>query len=231
MKKFAIILALTALAVEAKKKKHKDLPKPAPIPEPVPEPVVEPTPEEEAAEQTWIEYAEEESYYAKNLWLGAFQGLYGMSGKIDRPTEECFGEWIPETMDELKAFHVALVTEGIMGVAMEDAEAAAYDVVDLLFKNDEYCHFRKAFWDVHTYCYADEEAQPCAVGNALDNMQKNTFSIITQVSSAASIFKQQPWEEMDKESRGFALNQMGHSMAQLFADLVGFSASKVQHLQ
>ena len=40
----------------------------------------------------------------------------------------------------------------------------------------------------------------------MENMQKNAFGIITQLSTAASIFKEQPWEEMDKESREYALN-------------------------
>jgi len=31
---------------------------------------------------------------------------------------------------------------------------------------------------------------------------------------------------MEKESRGFALNQLGHSFAQLFTDLTGFKATK-----
>ena len=91
-----------------------------------------------------------------------------------------------------------------------------------------------AFWDLHQFCAVDpesDEGSACALGTALENMQKNAFNIITQVSSAASTFKQQSWEEMDRESRGFALNQMGHSIAQLVADLIGFDASKVQHIQ
>ena len=32
---------------------------------------------------------------------------------------------------------------------------------------------------------------------------------------------------MDEENRAYALSQMGHSIASLFADLIGFSASKV----
>ena len=47
------------------------------------------------------------------------------------------------------------------------------------------------------------------------------------MSTAASIFKEQPWEEMDQDSREYALNQMGHSMAALYADLIGFSAVKM----
>ena len=52
----------------------------------------------------------------------------------------------------------------------------------------------------------------------MENMQKNAFGIITQMSTAASIFKEQPWEEMDQDSREYALNQMGHSVAALYAD-------------
>ena len=47
------------------------------------------------------------------------------------------------------------------------------------------------------------------------------------MSTAASIFKEQPWEEMDQESREYALNQLGHSLAALYADLTGFSATKM----
>ena len=113
----------------------------------------------------------------------------------------------------------------MFSVSMDEARSAAYDVVDLMFLNDEECHFRQSYHDVHTYC--QKESAPCKATNALENMQKNAFSIITQVSSAAAIFKEQPWAEMDKEARAYALNQMGHSVAQLVADLIGFNGSKV----
>jgi hypothetical protein len=47
------------------------------------------------------------------------------------------------------------------------------------------------------------------------------------MSTAASIFKEQPWEEMDQDSREYALSQMGHSVAAMYADLIGFSAQKM----
>ena len=183
--------------------------------------------DEEKTELYWQKVSEE-TYYWRNWWLGTFQGLYGMGGQVDRPTEECFGEWIPEKRRGLsEVMHTA--NNNFWTLTMEDAQNASYDVVDLLFLNDKYCHFRSAFWDVHKYCKRPEEAaedwvSPCSLNMVTENMQKNAFNIITQVSSAASIFKQQPWAEMDKEARAYALNQMGHSTASLVADLIGFNA-------
>ena len=178
---------------------------------------------EEIEKAKWDAFTEK-MYYSRNLWLGVFQGLYGVSGSVERPSDDCFGKWIPDKMQELSLFmrHMKM---GPFMVDMDEAQAAAYDAVDLLFLNDNYCHFRQTYYDVRRYCQ-DEESD-CGVGGILENMQKNAFNIITQVSSAASLFKQQPWEEMDKSSRGYSLNQMGHSMAALYADLIGFNGSKV----
>ena len=161
--------------------------------------------------------------YSRNAWLGVFQGLYGMGGHVDRPTEECFGTWIPEKMENLYNFaHV--VQADAMNIDMDIAAGASYDAVDLMFLNDKYCHFRVTMKDLYQYC---AETDSCTMDIMMENLQKNAFNIITQVSTAASIFMEQPWEEMDTDGRSYALNQMGHSMSSLYADLIGFNASKV----
>ena len=40
-------------------------------------------------------------------------------------------------------------------ITYEDSMQVAYDQVDLLFLNDEYCLFRKTFWDVRTFCHQE----------------------------------------------------------------------------
>ena len=57
----------------------------------------------EADAEYWTEVSNYTAY-GKNLWLGVFQGLYGMSSKVERPDDGCFGEWIPEHMEELYEF-------------------------------------------------------------------------------------------------------------------------------
>ena len=216
MKTFGAALLLVA-AASAKK-----LPTPKPAPEEIPTGIVPVIPDED------MEYWEDvkaHNWMARNLWIGTFQGLYGMSGNVEHPTDECFGDWIPEKKMELSTFKNHIKNDGLFSVSLDEARAATYDIVDLMFLNDEYCHFRQTYHDLHAYC--SQDAAPCKLGNALENMQKNAFSIITQVSSAAAIFKETPWAEMDKEAKAYALNQMGHSMAQLYADMVGFNGSKV----
>ena len=184
-------------------------------------------PETESIEdQEYWENLQNITSYGKNLWQGVFQGLYGMSSKVERPDDACFGTWIPEHLQELYEFRMHAGSD-LMLVDMDEAKKNAYNVVDLIFLNDEYCHFRKTFWNVNSFC---KESEECGFSTMMENMQKNAFGIITQMSTAASIFKEQPWEEMDQDSREYALNQMGHSIAALYADLIGFSATKMASL-
>merc|ERR1712110_1203001 len=122
--------------------------------------------DEQAMEEYW-DKVKKSNYYWRNWWLGTFQGLYGMGGQVDRPTEDCFGDWIPEKRENLYGV-MNTANNNFWTLTMEDAQNASYDVVDLLFLNDKYCHFRSAFWDVHKYCKRPEEAaedwvSPCSL--------------------------------------------------------------------
>ena len=177
------------------------------------------TPEQEW-EQYWANF-DDRMLMARMGWQGIYQGLYGIAGEEDAPKDDCFGAWIPEKMKEVSAFR-GKIKEASAG--FDDAATVAYDVVDLVFLNDKYCHFRKVFWDLHDFCkYGDT----CGSDMVLDNMQKNAFNIITQVSSSASIFKQTKWADMDAEHKGYTANQMGHSLAGLVADLIAFDPENI----
>ena len=169
----------------------------------------------------------ERNFYEQQIWMGAFQGLYGANGQVERPTNECWGPWILEKRQEIADFRYQLFNDAWQ-VSMDDSRKVAYDIVDLIFLNDEYCHFRSTFWDLHTYFNNDESM---SFSEMMENAQKNAFGIITQVSSAASIFKQDKWEDMTMEGRGYALNQLGHSMASLFQELSGFSYMKIADIE
>lgn len=110
-----------------------------------------------------------------------------MSSGVERPTDDCFGDWIEEKMVEIDFMKRKAIDEGPWAISMEDASKVAYDTVDLIFLNDKYCHFRHTLYDVRYFCY--QENSPCKMANVMDNMQKNAFGIITQVSTAAATFK------------------------------------------
>ena len=166
----------------------------------------------------------ERNFYMRNIWTGVFQGIYGMTSSVDRPTEDCFGDWIPEKMQEVSDYKYNLRNDFWI-VDMDMSATAAYDLVDLIFLNDQYCHFRSTFYDLWDYC--NSEAGECQVPDVMEHLQKNAFNIITEVSTAAGVFKQEPWDEMNKEARGYALNQVSHSIAGLVTNLIGFNYAKI----
>ena len=186
MKTFASVVLMAAV-VSAKKSKK--MPKPVVVPVVVPEPmdIVIETDEDELF---WARTTSKNAY-GRNLWLGVYSGLYGMSSKIERPDENCFGDWIPSHMKELSDFK-QIASEDIMLIDINEAKKVSYDIVDLVFLNDEYCHFRTTYWNIHKFCKSEET---CGFSAMMENMQKNAFGIITQLSTAASIFKEVPWDE------------------------------------
>ena len=76
-------------------------------------------------------------------------------------------------------------------------------MIDLIFDNDEECHFRKVAFAVWDYCSEDGM---CDLGTVVDNMTSNAFALITSMSSVMSIFKENSWSEMDKQAKGYSVN-------------------------
>ena len=148
-------------ADKTKPKPHK----PEPEAEPVPE-----TPKYEipAADEEYWNSVSEKNFYYRNMWLGVFSGLYGMSSGVERPTDDCFGDWIEEKMVEVDFIKRKATEEGLWAISMEDASKVAYDSVDLVFLNDKYCHFRHTLYDVKYFC--SQENSPCTMTTVMDNM-------------------------------------------------------------
>ena len=146
----------------------------------------------ETDEEYWQKYYNF-NRYGKDIWDGFFHGLYGTVSEYE-PTVDCFGDWIVDKLVDLSEFKQELRRSWM--VDMDRAAAASYDIVDLIFLNDRYCHFRKAIWDIKHFCAVEDN---CKGGDILDHLQENAFSLITQVSSTVSAFRAEPWSEMDSK--------------------------------
>jgi hypothetical protein len=55
----------------------------------------------------------------------------------------------------------------IMSLTFEEVSNAAVDIVELLFKQDEHCGFRKLITDITTFCSTGEN---CKGSNVLGNL-------------------------------------------------------------
>ena len=149
---------------------------------------------------------------------------------MPKPSEECFGEWIVEDMTAIRSIYHAVFTE-FWTTTMEDYEVAWYKTGDLMFKNEDECHFKNVLLDLSTYCHiSTDETDPkaqgnCATGKVLANVQANAFNLITQSSGLAALFKQDDWPMMETEDKAYAFQQFGRTVGQIFVDLTGFKAT------
>ena len=202
MRTFAFA-CLAAVVLARRSRKEEEAPRAEPAEEVV-EVTPEATEEPKAPEHKRDIYEKIGSldFYLKHIWLGCYQGLYGMGHVDERPSDECFGEWIPEKMKEVSSFYRGL-KHNFWTMTYEESMTTAYNQIDLMFLNDEYCHFRKTMWDVRAFCHQEGN---CVMKDVFANMQTNAFSLITQVSQAVAVFKQEKWSDMDTESRGYALS-------------------------
>ena len=74
-----------AIAVVMARRTKKDEPKVEPEPkkeEEIPEPIIEPEPVEPAQKRDFYEKIATFDFYAKAIWQGCYQGLYGM-GRLE----------------------------------------------------------------------------------------------------------------------------------------------------
>ena len=193
-------------------------------------PVEETTEDEQPPMEVYDFWADVADYtfYTKSVYEGLWQGLYASSRNVEKIDPECFGTWISEDAKDVENFFFTLIDE-FWTVSYDLAEHSTYDMVDLVFKNERYCHFRDPLYDVWTFCSQEPLADGtefCSLDDLFRNLQMNAFSLMTQISQPISTFKSTPWAVMDVEQRGYALKEVGHSVTQIFVDLVGFK--KVQ---
>ena len=58
-----------------------------------------------------------------------------MGKRENRPSDDCFGEWIPEHLSSIKNFYGGL-KHNFWKTEIDAAKAVAYDQIDMIFLND-----------------------------------------------------------------------------------------------
>ena len=95
---------------------------------------------------------------AKNMWEGMYMGIYGPTSTIDKIDDDCFGDWIPEDIEFISSYFNKM-GKNFLSITYEDSTQLAYNIVDLIFLNDQYCHFRGATYALVDFCKSEEK--PC----------------------------------------------------------------------
>jgi hypothetical protein len=101
-------------------------------------------------------------------WAGFIKGWYRKSHTPTRVDEKCFGPWIDQDLMLMYKVTNQYLEFDFMNLNYEECMKAAVASVDIFFKNDEYCHFRKFIVDAEAYC--GKEGTDCDVDKALLNL-------------------------------------------------------------
>ena len=89
----------------------------------------------------------------KAFWSGLYSGLYSVTkkGAVPKPTADCLGSWIVEDLRAIENFKTEMFTN-FWSIPTSEFSKIWYAAGDLMFKNDDYCHFKLVLHDVTTYC-------------------------------------------------------------------------------
>ena len=74
---------------------------------------------------------------------------------VQKPTDECFGSWIVDDVKGIRDFMRSLKANP-WSTSMKEYEFAWYSAGDLMFKNEDVCHFRMVAQDLMSYCDIEE---------------------------------------------------------------------------
>jgi hypothetical protein len=134
-------------------------------------------------------------YYCRSAWVGVYRGLFTSTAKatVAAPTPKCFGSWITKEVRSLDKFFVS-VTDDFWSAQFEDFRKSWYSIGDLMFQNEEYCHFRETGLAIYNFC---DKKENCVMDDMINNLSDNAFNIIIQVSKTIQTFRELNWEFMD----------------------------------
>jgi hypothetical protein len=81
-----------------------------------------------------------------NLWNGFVRGLYRehATNVIDN---RCFGSWVVSNLTHLDDIFENLFDFNF-NISYEDAKEASVDIVNLIYKNNQYCQFYRVYNDL-----------------------------------------------------------------------------------
>ena len=168
-----------------------------------------------ADEETTFRFVNE---VIKNSWAGFLNGWYHSSANKFIPTEACFGDWIEEDFSEIQEVGLMFYQMDFMNMQFEDVSAAAVDIVEIFFKQDEHCGFRRSLTDLGDFCEKSATCKPDAV---LGNLQKNVFQIVTKLTMVAELIQKSTTIKTNSEIYE-AIYDFGQVFGGILASLINF---------
>ncbi len=125
----------------------------------------------------------EEVNFSNNILYGAYngfvKGLYRSSSQNVVDTK-CFGTWIESSISSVDNVLDKLFTGSY--VPYDSAIEASNNLVNLIYKNTEYCQFGKVLKDINKNCDGDF-FEGCFNQTMIDNIKKNLLTLFNPLQN------------------------------------------------
>ena len=146
--------------------------------------------------EDWVTFRQacEVAHYT---WAAFIKAWYRKVHNPIKVNEKCFGTWIDESILTIQNLFRKVSNFDILELDYTEATKAATSSVDLIFKQDEYCYFRRFLIDTTDFCDTPEDF--CNPGKILGNIQKNAMNLITQAITISELIQRQEVAITDAE--------------------------------
>lgn len=150
-----------------------------------------------------------------NMWNGFVRGLYREHTTVV-VDQECFGDWVSQNLTHLDDV-MSRVFDFQFDITFEEAKEAAVDVVNLFYKNMEYCKFKKVFDDLYNFCGPE---LTCIDMQIFTNIQQNVFPMAMKIEHMFELLMK---EDPTSDAEVFAIaDGFGEDYGAILSYVLGF---------
>ena len=155
--------------------------------------------------------------FLKNVYSGLVKGWYSENDHV--VSEECFGNWMEPTFTTIWGLKNK-AHEDFWSVGIDEVKDAGNQLVDLVYKNNEVCHFERIQDDFKHWCL-EHPGQCLFLENLEERLFDNMFDIM---GSFFDMFKMSRvddscFSDLEKMSE---FNRVANDIGEILSSMSGF---------
>ena len=148
---------------------------------------------------------------------GFIKGWFAKSENPITLEKDCLGDWVEEYVPAM----LYVKETKIMKLELEPTRKGVDSWLEVVFKNDGYCHFRQVGKTIFDYCFKKGNEGNCQWDVILASAGKYAFSIISNVMKITDAIKTMR-ETHDQQEFVNNIYEAGLGLGTVLSDVIGF---------
>ena len=174
-------------------------------------------------EETWEDVMSEFKFFSKTIYTtynGFVRGFYREHDRVVVP-QECLGEWVTQNLTYLERVWEKVWDFEILNIPYDDAIEAAKDVVNLIYRNRDYCMIDKLITDISSICDYEDCLDDI---NVIENIKTNLFAIAAKAEPLLEYFLSPTLMESEEDEDILKMaDTFGEAYGAVMSYILGFT--------